>query len=120
MRTRRARHCGIVSGMKYITLAALLLLAVAAGHDGNLPLYPHGAAAPGMDVPANALAYGVPYQQTTTDSVDAVDRWYQANLPKSCSRMSASGAVKYTCGEWAIVIQSHGGTIISFVKVSYP
>jgi len=107
--------------MKYVTLAALLLLAVAAGHDGPLPLYPHGAPAAGVgDIPANALAQGAPYQQTTADSVDTVDRWYQANLPKSCSRMSASGAVKYTCGSWAVVIQSHGGTLISFVPTFHP
>lgn len=106
--------------MKSIALAALLL-AIAAGHDGTLPLYPHGAPAAGMSsIPDSALAQGVPYQQTTTDSVDAVDRWYQANLPKSCSRMSASGAVKYTCGNWAIVIQSHGGTIVSFVPLFHP
>ncbi|HEY1977321.1 MAG TPA: hypothetical protein VGG89_12280 [Candidatus Baltobacteraceae bacterium] len=106
--------------MKYIALAALLL-AVAAGHDGTLPLYPHGAPALGMgDIPANALAQGVPYQQTTNDSVDAVDRWYRANLPRSCSRMSASGAVKYTCPGGVIVIQSHGGTIVSFIPPLHP
>ncbi len=106
--------------MKHLTLASLLL-AVAAGHDGTLLLYPRGAPAPGMGViPANALAQGVPYQQTTSDSVEAVDRWYQTNTPKSCSRMSASGGVKYTCPGGAIVIQNHGGTIISFLPAFHP
>src|SRR5690348_14151709 len=104
--------------MKYVALVFLLLSAVAAGHDGTLPLYPRGAPASGMSgIPSNALAQGVPYQQTTADSVETVDRWYRTNLSSSCSRMSASGAVKYTCGSWAIVIQSHGGTIISFVPL---
>lgn len=94
---------------------ATMVLAVAT-MDGTLPLYPHGAPAPGMpDVPANALAQGVPYQQTTSDSVTTVDQWYKANAPKSCGRMSAQGAVKYSSPGGSIVIQSHGGTIISFV-----
>lgn len=97
-------------------LIATIVLAAATAMDGSLPLYPHGSPAPGMpDVPANALAQGVPYQQTTSDSVATVDQWYKANAPKSCSRMSAQGAVKYSCPGGSIVIQSHGGTIISFV-----
>jgi hypothetical protein len=99
------------------TLIATIVLAATIAMDGSLPLYPNGAAAPGMNVPASALAHGVPYQQTTSDSVAVVDQWYKAHLPSSCSRMSAQGAVKYTCSGWAIVIQSHGGTIISFVPV---
>jgi hypothetical protein len=99
------------------TLIASIVLAAVAAMDGSLPLYPHGGPAPGVDVPAGALVQGVPYQQTTSDSVATVDQWYKAHLPKSCSRMSAQGAVKYTCSGWAIVIQSHGGTIISFVPV---
>ncbi len=96
-------------------LIATIVLALVTAMDGTLPLYPHGAAAPGVDVPANALAQGVPYQQTTSDSVPTVDQWYKANAPKSCSRMSAQGAVKYSCPGGSIVIQTHGGTIISFV-----
>lgn len=97
-------------------LIATMVLAAATAMDGTLPLYPHGAPAPGMpDVPANALAQGVPYQQSTSDSVQTVDQWYKANAPKSCSRMSAQGAVKYSCSGGSIVIQKHGETIISFL-----
>jgi hypothetical protein len=89
--------------------------ALAAGKDGTLLLYPHGAPVAGMSMPANALAQGVPYQLTTADSVDTVDRWYASNAPKSCSRMAASGGVRYKCPGGTIVIQSHGQTLISFV-----
>ncbi len=90
--------------------------ALAVEHDGQLPLYPRGVAARGMgDIPSNALAQGVPYQQTTSDSVHAVDLWYRSNAPKSCSRVEASGGVQYKCAGGSIVIQEHGGTIISYV-----
>jgi len=115
----------MVNAMKNLLTAAALIgitalmsspPAVAAGHDGQLPLYPHGSPAAGMsDIPSNALAQGVPYQQSTTDSVQTVDQWYKANAPKSCSRMAASGAVRYSCPGGYIVIQTHGGTLISFV-----
>lgn len=110
--------------MKYLLAAVALaiiaattpLAALAVERDGQLPLYPHGAPASGMgDIPANALATGVPYQQTTSDSVHAVDTWYQSNAPKGCSRTAASAGVKYACPGGSIVIQTHGGTIISFV-----
>jgi hypothetical protein len=97
-------------------LIATIVLAAEIAMDGTLPLYPHGAPAAGMPaIPVNALAQGVPYQQTTSDSVDTVDRWYKANAPKSCTRMSSQGAVKYSCPGGSIVIQKHGDTIISFV-----
>ena len=111
--------------MKYLPAAAAsaafacILLAqpvLAAEHDGQLPLYPHGVTAHGMEsIPANALAQGVPYQQTTTDSVNAVDAWFRSNLPKSCSRAEASGGVRYKCPGGSIVIQDHGGTIVSYI-----
>lgn len=99
-------------------LAFLLVAtpALAVSSDGSLPLYPHGQPAHGMDsIPANALAQGVPYQQTTSDSVQTVDAWYRTNAPKACSRMEASGGVRYSCPGGFIVIQNHDGTIISFV-----
>jgi hypothetical protein len=99
-------------------VAALLIAqpALAAGHDGSLPLYPHGSVAPGMgDIPVSALAQGVPYQQTTSDSVQTVDAWYKSNAPKSCTRLAASGGVKYTCPGGTIVIQTHNGTLISLL-----
>ncbi|HEY6485960.1 MAG TPA: hypothetical protein VIX83_06235 [Candidatus Cybelea sp.] len=99
-----------------LTAMALCRPALAADHDGQLPLYPHGAPAHGLgDIPSNALTQGVPYQQTTNDSVQTVDQWYKANAPKSCSRIAGSGAVQYKCSGGSIVIQNHDGTIISFV-----
>jgi hypothetical protein len=97
-------------------LAASALPALATQYDGTLPLYPHGQAAKGIgDMPAAALAQGVPYQQTTADSVSTVDGWYRANAPKACSRHAGRGAVQYRCPGGSIVIQTHGGTLISFV-----
>ena len=81
----------MVNAMKNLLTAAALIgitalmsspPAVAAGHDGQLPLYPHGSPAAGMsDIPSNALAQGVPYQQSTTDSVQTVDQWYKPTRP---------------------------------------
>jgi len=101
-----------------LAVTGLVQPALAVQHDGQLPLYPRGHVAPGMEsIPANALAQGVPYQQTTTDSVHLVDLWYQSNAPKSCKRITAAGtpAVQYKCPGGSIVIQVHGGTLISFV-----
>jgi hypothetical protein len=101
-----------------MAIAAILMghPALAADHDGSLPLYPHGKVAAGMEsIPASAVAQGVPYQQTTADSVQTVDAWYKSNAPKSCSRLAASGGVRYTCPGGSIVIQNHNGTLISFV-----
>jgi hypothetical protein len=101
-----------------LAIAMLNVPALATQLDGQLPLYPRGHVAPGMEsIPANALAQGVPYQQTTTDSVHVVDLWYQSNAPKSCTRVAAAGnpAVQYKCPGGSIVIQVHGGTLISYV-----
>jgi hypothetical protein len=101
-----------------MALSLVALPALAVQHDGQLPLYPRGHAAPGIgDMPANALAQGVPYQQTTTDSVHLVDLWFHSNAPAACTRVSASGtpAVQYKCPGGSIVIQTHGGTLISYV-----
>ena len=105
-----------------LTLAGLVGPAFAAQYDGQLLLYPRGHVAAGIgDMPAAALAQGVPYQQTTSDSVHLVDLWYKSNAPKSCTRIAASGtpAVQYKCPGGSIVIQDHGGTIISFVPAMH-
>lgn len=105
-----------IAAISALTLSLVAIPALAVERDGSLPVYPHGKAAHGTEsIPANALAQGVPYQQTTTDSVQTVDAWYRSNTPKACSRMEASGAVRYSCPGGYIVIQNHGGTIISFV-----
>ncbi len=107
---------GIPAASLALCCVVLSQPALAVERDGQLPLYPHGIASQGMgDIPSNALAQGIPYQQTTTDSVHVVDLWYQSNAPKSCSRIERSGAVKYTCPGGSIVIQDHGGTIVSYV-----
>lgn len=97
-------------------LILLTTPAPAAQHDGQLPTYPRGTPAHGMEsIPANALAQGVPYQQTTADSVHLVELWYKSNAPTACSRMEASGGVRYKCPGGSIVIQQHGDTLISYV-----
>jgi hypothetical protein len=101
-----------------LALSLVAAPAFAAQFDGQLPLYPRGHAAPGMQsIPGSALATGVPYQQVTTDPVHVVDAWYKSNAPKSCTRATAAGnpAVQYKCPGGSIVIQLHGTTIISFV-----
>ncbi len=99
-----------------LSLSVLTQPALAVQRDGQLPIYPRGTPAHGMEsIPSKALAYGVPYQQTTTDSVHLVDLWYRSNAPKACSRMEAAGGVRYACPGGYIVIQEHGGTLISYV-----
>jgi hypothetical protein len=101
-----------------LALPLIAAPALAVDHDGGLPLYPRGHVAQGMgDMPASALAAGVPYQQTTTDSIHLVDLWFKSNAPKACSRVTVSGnpAVQYKCPGGSIVIQDHGGTLISYV-----
>jgi hypothetical protein len=99
-----------------LNLILLTQAALAAQHDGQLLMYPRGAPAHGMEsIPQGALAQGVPYQQTTADSVHVVDLWYKSNAPKECSRMEASGGVRYKCPGGYIVIQQHGATLISYV-----
>jgi hypothetical protein len=104
-----------------VTLTAPVHPALAAQYDGQLLLYPRGHVAAGIgDMPAGALAQGVPYQQTTSDSVHVVDLWYESNAPKSCARIAAPGtpAVQYKCPGGSIVIQVHGGTLISYVPAT--
>jgi hypothetical protein len=113
------KHYFAVVTAATFTLVLMTLPALAAQHDGQLPMYPRGTPAHGMEsIPAAALAQGVPYQQTTADSVHLVDLWYQSNAPKACSRLEASGGVRYKCPGGYIVIQQHDGTIISFVPVA--
>jgi hypothetical protein len=110
------KHLPIAAATVALSCILLPQPAFAVEHDGQLPLYPYGVAARGMgDIPQNALAQGVPYQQTTTDSIHIVDLWYRSNAPKSCSRIEASAGVQYKCPAGSIVIQNHGGTIISYV-----
>ena len=97
--------------------AACITSALAVQYDGKLPLYPRGHASPGTEsIPADALAHGVPYQQTTSDAVHLVDLWYKTYAGSGCSRNAAKGAVQYKCPGGSIVIQPHdGATIVSFV-----
>jgi hypothetical protein len=88
--------------------------ASAASMDGKLPIYPNGRNM--NDMPAAAVAAGVPMVLETSDSVQKVDGWYGANAPKPCARSTASQAVKYACPSGSIMIYSHAGkTQIAFV-----
>ncbi|MBV8364179.1 MAG: hypothetical protein JO193_06405 [Candidatus Eremiobacteraeota bacterium] len=84
--------------------------------DGALPLYPRGHAV--ENIPANAMRAGVPFNQTTGDSVHMVDLWFKSNLPNDCKRLSAQGAVRWSCPAGIIVIQPHNGTFISYLPGS--
>jgi hypothetical protein len=110
------KHLIVAAATVALNLGLSIQPALAVQYDGKLPMYPRGAMAHGMEsIPAGALAQGVPYQQTTSDSVHLVDLWYKSNAPKSCTRQAESGAVQYRCPGGSIVIQTHGSTLISFV-----
>jgi hypothetical protein len=86
----------------------------AAQMNGKLPMYPNGHNM--NDMPASAVAMGVPMVLETDDSVQAVDGWYASNAPKSCTRTTASNGFKYACPSGSIMIYAHGGkTQIAFV-----
>jgi hypothetical protein len=94
--------------------ALICVAAFAAQMNGNLPMYPRGHNM--SDMPASAVAMGVPMVLETDDSVQTVDSWYTANTPKSCVRTIASGGMKYACSSGSIMIYAHGGkTQIAFV-----
>lgn len=88
--------------------------ASAASMNGKLPMYPDGHNM--NDMPAAAVATGVPMVLETNDPVQKVDGWYGANAPKSCARTTASQGVKYACPSGSIMIYPHSGkTQIAFV-----
>lgn len=102
--------------IRFSLFAAAALVCAAASAiqlDGKLPLYPRGHNM--NDMPASAIAMGVPMVLETTDAVHLVDLWYTSNA-KSCTRSAASGGVKYQCPTGSIMIYAHGGsTQIAFV-----
>lgn len=84
--------------------------------DGALPLYPRGRAV--ENIPPSAMRAGVPFNQTTNDSVQSVDLWFKSHLPKDCSRLATSGGVRWSCAAGYIVIQKRNGTFISYIPGS--
>jgi hypothetical protein len=104
-----------------LSSALICVAAFAAQTNGNLPMYPRGHNM--NDMPASAVAMGVPMVLETDDSVQTVDAWYGSNAPKSCARTSASSGVKYACPSGSIMIYPHAGkTQIAFVPAmpSFP
>jgi len=96
------------SRVSLLTLAAFACAtAFAASMSGTLLMYPDGHNM--NDMPASAVAMGVPMVLETTDSVQKVDAWYGANAPKSCARTTASDGIKYACPGGSIMIYPHGG-----------
>ncbi len=87
--------------------ALVCATAFAVDFDGKLPMYPRGHNM--NDMPASAIAMGVPMVLETTDAVHLVDLWYTSNA-KSCTRSAASGGVKYQCATGSIMIYAHGAT----------
>ena len=74
--------------------------------DGQLPMYPAGHNL--SDMPASAVAKGVPLVLETADAVPKVDQWYSANA-KACTRSAQDKGVKYQCPTGSIMIYEHGG-----------
>ena len=94
--------------------ALICTAASATSMNGKLPMYPNGHNM-NSDMPASAIAMGMPLVLETGDSVATVDHWYSANA-KSCKRSSASGGFKYACVGGSIMIYEHvGKTQIAFV-----
>jgi hypothetical protein len=87
-------------------LALSCATASALEFDGKLPLYPAGHNL--SDIPASAVARGVPLVLETADAIHQVDQWYSANA-KSCTRSAQDKGVKYQCPTGSIMIYEHGG-----------
>lgn len=87
--------------------------ALSADFDGKLLMYPNGHNMNNM--PAAAVAQGVPLVLETDDTVATVDSWYQTNAPKTCVRTSTAQGVKYQCAGGSIMIYAKGKTQIAFV-----
>ena len=87
-------------------LTALSSVSHAQQLDGKLLMYPGGHNL--NDMPASAIAAGVPLVMETGDSVGTVDAWYTSNA-KSCARSAQSGGVKYQCDGGSIMIYEHAG-----------
>ncbi len=82
--------------------------------NGKLPIYPRGRNL--NDMPASAVAQGVPMVLETDDSVATVDAWYKSHAPGSCARSTAAQGVKYACPAGSVMIYAHEGkTQIAFV-----
>ena len=91
-----------------VTLTAFACTTVfAASMNGTLPMYPAGHNMNNM--PASAVAMGVPMVLETSDSPQKVDAWYGANAPKACARTTATDGIKYACPGGSIMIYSHDG-----------
>jgi hypothetical protein len=102
-----------------VLVAALAVPASAFQLDGKLPMYPNAKMNAKIgDMPAGAIAQGVPLVLETNDSVHAVDAWYGSNAPKSCARLEQAGRVQYKCAGGSIVIYVHGSTEIALVPNS--
>lgn len=78
----------------------------AAQSNGQLPMYPNGHDLNNM--PAAAVAMGVPMVLESSDSVNVVDAWYTSNAT-TCKRSTASGGVKYQCPTGSIMLYDHAG-----------
>ncbi|MEO8924925.1 MAG: hypothetical protein ABI330_19225 [Caldimonas sp.] len=97
--------------------ALVCATASAVEYDGKLPMYPRGHNM--NDMPASAIAMGVPMVLETADPVHLVDLWYTSNA-KSCTRSAASGGIKYQCPTGSIMIYAHGeNTQIAFVPAMF-
>lgn len=103
MTNRRPQYASLIA----LTFVAATLPLRAA--DNSVPVYPN-AANRMQGVPAGAgLA-----QYETPDSVDKVDTWYGAHLPKTCKHETAQGGAKYACpGTNVMITPDKGKTVIT-------
>lgn len=102
-------HSAVIAAFALTSAAAL-----AQQMNGKMPLYPgaHNL----NDMPANAIAAGVPMVEETADPVATVDAWYASTTGNACRRTAQQGAIKFQCASGSIMIYAKNGkTQIAFV-----
>jgi hypothetical protein len=93
---------------RWTAAAPVREVASAPADDGSLPMYP-GSRNTNREMPASAVAKGVPVVLETGDSAATVDAWYRSHTSGSCERIAVERAVKYACPIGSIMIYAHEG-----------
>ncbi|MBS0515075.1 MAG: hypothetical protein JSS16_06360 [Proteobacteria bacterium] len=92
--------------------SSVALLAPPASAAVAVPSYPN-AVNKNPELPRGSPMF----QLETADAASAVDAWYGAHLPKSCTHQTAQGGAKYACPNASIMITPHDGkTLITHMS----
>lgn len=113
--TRPVTFAALVS----VIAALLVSVSLVANDGGALPIYPHshydGAAREPINEKAvnQAVVHGNVARIFTTDSAQAVDRWYREKLPNSCIRNAITETtIRYNCATRAVSITPEQGETV--------